>query len=120
MRNILEEAKRVGTIFWASRNAWNRSVSIYGINRFPDGSKSYWQSVTIQTISENDPEFEPHVTPNAPIELSEDDAQSLMDALWEVGVKPSGGEGHTAHIRSLNKHLEDMRKIVSSKLKVDL
>jgi hypothetical protein len=44
--------------------------------------------------------------------LSLDSAQSLMDALWDAGVKPSGGEGHTAHIRALNAHLDDMRKLV--------
>lgn len=63
-------------------------------------------SLTIESSAESPVMTEPSMR------LSRESAQSLMDALWDAGVKPSGGEGHTAHIRALNAHLEDMRTLV--------
>lgn len=63
---------------------------------------------------------DPAVLPTgAPMIITEEEAQNLMDSLWEAGVKPSGGEGHTAHIRALNAHLLDFRKIAFKKLGID-
>jgi len=45
------------------------------------------------------------------LSLSEEQAQSLMDALWSVGCRPSEGHGSTGQLAATEKHLEDMRKI---------
>jgi hypothetical protein len=42
-----------------------------------------------------------------------------MDALWDAGIKPSGGEGHTAHIRALNDHLTTLKKITFKQLGIE-
>jgi hypothetical protein len=50
-----------------------------------------------------------------PITLSREEAHRLMDELWGAGVRPSSGEGHTAHIQSLNSHLRDLRVLLFNK-----
>lgn len=43
--------------------------------------------------------------------LTNDNAQMLMDELWECGVRPTNGEGSVGQIGALKAHLEDMRKL---------
>lgn len=42
--------------------------------------------------------------------LEDYDAQSLLQALWDAGLRPNNGESTVAHVDALKKHLEDMRK----------
>ena len=41
-----------------------------------------------------------------------DDAQRLLQALWDSGLRPNNGEGTSAQVESIKYHLEDMRKLV--------
>ena len=47
-------------------------------------------------------------------------AQQLMDQLWSCGVRPSGELDSIGHKDALQSHLNDMRRIVSAELDVDL
>ena len=53
-------------------------------------------------------------------QLSNSAAQLLMDDLWQAGLRPSEGTGSAGSLKATEKHLEDMRKIVAEKLKVQL
>lgn len=46
------------------------------------------------------------------VNMSNENAQELMDAMWEAGVRPSNGEGNVGQIGAMREHLEDMRRIV--------
>jgi len=46
------------------------------------------------------------------LDLAPNEAQSLMDALWYAGVRPSNGEGSTGKLAATEYHLEDMRRLV--------
>lgn len=46
------------------------------------------------------------------ISLKEDAAQSLMDALWDCGVRPTQGHGSAGQLAATERHLEDLRAIV--------
>ncbi len=46
------------------------------------------------------------------IEITEKDAQGLMDALWSIGLRPANGEGMDAQVSAIKRHLEDMRTLV--------
>ena len=50
--------------------------------------------------------------PNPLLILEEDQAQQLMDALWAGGLRPTEGHGSAGQIGAVERHLEDMRKIV--------
>lgn len=41
-----------------------------------------------------------------------EEAQVLMDDLWQAGLRPTEGTGSAGALASANKHLEDMRKLV--------
>lgn len=46
------------------------------------------------------------------LRLSEEDAQRLVNALWDAGVRPSRAKGSAGQLDAVNRHLEDMRKLV--------
>lgn len=53
------------------------------------------------------------IVPEEPtILLGESDARLFMDALWEVGVRPSNGTGSAGQLAATERHLEDMRTLV--------
>ncbi len=54
------------------------------------------------------------------IELENSAAQSLMDDLWKCGLRPTEGTGSAGSLAATQKHLGDMRALVSKCMKVDL
>ena len=52
--------------------------------------------------------------------LEPEQAQTLMDDLWTCGIRPTEGKGSAGAMIATEKHLKDMRAIVSNKLKVTL
>ena len=52
--------------------------------------------------------------------ISRQAAQVLMDDLWAAGLRPSEGSGSAGSLRATERHLEDMRRIVATKLNVPL
>ncbi len=49
--------------------------------------------------------------PSVPYENAEDFLQSVLDAAWEVGLRPKGHADHTNELTAVRYHLEDMRKL---------
>lgn len=52
---------------------------------------------------------------SAPLTLSYQAAQRLMDDLWNCGLRPSEGSGSAGALKATQGHLEDMRKLVFEK-----
>jgi hypothetical protein len=50
--------------------------------------------------------------PLAPIQLDAIAAQSLVDQLWQAGIRPSQGSGSAGSLAATERHLEDMRSLV--------
>lgn len=73
----------------------------------------------LQLISEVQP-LDDHATLPPTLELPPGEAQSLMNAMWEAGLRPRNGAGTLAQVEATALHLRDMRKLVSSKFGVDL
>jgi len=46
------------------------------------------------------------------LSLEPEAAEQLMDELWACGIRPSNGEGSTGQLAAVNRHLEDMKKLV--------
>jgi hypothetical protein len=44
-----------------------------------------------------------------------DDAQRLMDELWNCGLRPTEGSGSAGALAATQRHLEDMRALVFQK-----
>jgi hypothetical protein len=52
--------------------------------------------------------------------LSVTQAQTLMDDLWNAGLRPTEGSGSAGSLRATESHLNDMRKIAFKKLGVEV
>lgn len=50
--------------------------------------------------------------------LPTDDAQRLMDELWNCGLRPSEGSGSAGSLAATERHLADMRSMAFHALKV--
>ena len=53
--------------------------------------------------------------PVATLILKRDDAQKLMDELWNVGLRPTEGSGSAGMMAATQDHLQDMRRLVFSR-----
>lgn len=60
------------------------------------------------------------IPPTAEFALEPNAAQGLVDELWRVGFRPSEAMGSAGSMRATEKHLDDMRKIVSKSLGMEL
>jgi len=53
------------------------------------------------------------------LRIGMDEAQSLMDDLWNAGLRPTEGAGSAGSLRATEKHLQDMHKIAFKQLDMD-
>ena len=71
-------------------------------------------------IEMGDPHDETRPPPGPFMSLDEGECQSLIDALWESGIRPTAVRNEGGAIGAVREHLADMRQIVSKKIGVDL
>jgi hypothetical protein len=57
--------------------------------------------------------------PQPTFTLNKDEAQTLIDDLWNAGIRPTEGTGSAGSLRATEKHLDDMRKITFNKLNIE-
>src|SRR5947207_3402666 len=91
---------------------WPLSYGIsYGIE-YGNGDLAVAQPVTMKLIDRNEPRA---TSGEAMLELHErpmDALQSLMDQLWNLGIRPKD-IGTAGHLAATQEHLKDMQKLVS-------
>lgn len=92
-------------IFSASKSMNRFGLELRGGRRYVDGHIDAFQGVSTKELMEG--EF---ITPM--MILDDNEAVTLMDALWSAGVRPSNGEGNVGQIGAIKAHLEDMRTLV--------
>lgn len=46
------------------------------------------------------------------VTLFRDQAQTLMDELWNCGLRPTEGTGSAGALKATERHLDDMRRLV--------
>jgi hypothetical protein len=49
------------------------------------------------------------------LRIRNDEAQELMDALWDAGLRPTEGTGSAGSLAATERHLADMRAIVAKR-----
>jgi len=50
--------------------------------------------------------------PPTAMQLRDEQAQDLMDKLWQAGYRPTEGKGSAGALAATERHLEDMRRLV--------
>jgi len=92
----------------AQQKPWNAGIDILLLADESSVTKLEWSMVDEGAMVE--PTFS----------LDHPEAQMLMDDLWHAGIRPSEGSGSTGQMRATEHHLNDMRKIVSKWIKLEL
>ena len=54
----------------------------------------------------------------AAVHLRPDQAQALIDQLWECGLRPTEGTGSAGALAAVERHLADMKKVAFHALKI--
>lgn len=94
--------------FWISKDIMHQRYDVSVVLDHKHGNYAVAMPLTMKTISEEDQGA--HLPPA--MSLTKESAVRLMDALWEVGIRPSNGEGNAGELAATKHHLDDMRKIV--------
>jgi hypothetical protein len=92
---------------------WNRGVAIHILK---DGYVDGVPTTTVVTGFETQTLEEYQVLPQSPLSLDIKEAQTLMDDLWNCGIRPSDGTGSTGQLKATENHLKDMQRLVFNKL----
>ena len=50
--------------------------------------------------------------PEPTLSIPTEDAQTLMDDLWQAGLRPTEGTGSAGSLAATERHLKDMRRLV--------
>lgn len=94
----------------AFREFRNRGVSIF-IEEIRGSECWVAEPIILRKITD-DELFKPD-SEYAPLNLKMPAAQKLIDDLWDCGLRPSEGSGSAGQLAAVQKHLEDMRKLLS-------
>lgn len=107
------EMKEHGTIIgdvmpmeiMARREDWNDGVSIYIRQRIYGVEQSFAKPIVFEKSEEG-------IRPEPAVILKIQQAQQLMDELWQCGLRPTEGTGSAGSLAATQRHLEDMRSLV--------
>lgn len=61
---------------------------------------------------------DPNLMLEPSLSLEPEAAQTLMDDLWNCGIRPTEGTGSAGALAATQRHLEDMRKLVFNERKL--
>ncbi|MDX9893873.1 MAG: hypothetical protein RBS34_00405 [Desulfofustis sp.] len=95
----------------ARREDWSNGVSVYMRQRTVGFGEKWAAPVTMV-------EHDPRASVGKPmLWLEIQQAQQLMDELWQCGLRPSEGTGSAGSLAATERHLKDMRGIVKGLLR---
>ena len=89
----------------ARREDWNYGISIY-MRQKTVGMGSTLAAPVQMVKREEGTRVEPMMI----LEIQQ--AQQLMDELWQCGLRPTEGTGSAGSLAATERHLEDLRKLV--------
>lgn len=93
----------MSSIRWLAQSTIYRdTVDLLGVQDFGDGRRAYALPVAF-TMKHREPGY----AVEAPtLELSPSSAQSLLQALWDAGLRPNDGGGSEAEAAALRAHVK--------------
>ena len=96
----------------ARRENWNEGISLYMRQRTVGNGASVAAPITMVR-------HEPNHMVEPMLRLSIQQAQQLMDELWQCGVRPTEGSGSAGSLAATERHLKDMQTIALGLLRKD-
>lgn len=95
----------------AQRQAWRDSIDVHLSIEHQNGSFALAEPVVFKEV-ENVGGYNPPF-----LSLQFDEAQRLMDELWNCGLRPTDGSGSAGSLAATEKHLKDMSEIAKGLLR---
>jgi hypothetical protein len=96
--------------WYANRNIMTQKVDLYWMGEGTNG-ESYHRAFT--TVEESCIEPGAIMSPDVPtLALDYDQADTLMQEMWNAGIRPKGVQTGQAHVDALHKHLDSLQKTV--------
>lgn len=93
-----------GLLFNASAPvSWGDAVHLHVARRAPDGAVSIVDPLVFRDHPPGRVLGEPTLL------MTNAEAQTLMDALWNAHVRPTSGQGSAGQLAAVQAHLQDMR-----------
>lgn len=97
------------TVIYAQRNFAMDSVDLY-LMLYRDGyKKSYMVNAVFKELEEGVTQDD-----SSPIHLEFEQAQLLMDQLWNVGIRPTDNRDRSEVINAKDQHIDDLRLILQA------
>jgi len=90
----------------ARREDWSGGIALLVMQQHGDGSPRSVATNLIMTTVEESQLVQPTLT------IGRQEAQNLIDELWDCGLRPSEGSGSAGAMAATERHLADMRKLV--------
>lgn len=100
--------------FFLQRNPAYRGISLFitDDSLVPQNEIAVATNITFEVIQSH------HVPqPLTTLELNE--AQELMDELWNCGIRPTDGAGSAGAMQRAENHIKDLQKITYKLLKIE-
>ena len=99
--------------FFARREFVTSNIGLYLRENPGDGSTLFAAPAQMVAMSSD-----PRVGHQEPfLHITYDEAQRLVDELWQCGVRPSEGTGSAGALAATERHLADMRKVAFGALR---
>jgi len=96
----------------AKREEWDYGISLYARQVTVGHGMVIAQPMALKSHKAGQP-----AQPFIKLEIQQ--AQQLIDELWQCGLRPSEGTGSAGSLKATENHLSDMRKIVFKKLNIE-
>lgn len=93
--------------FFAVREPWRQAIALHVRVKNAAGAVAFLKDLIVETLPD-DHDFAQ--IQDAPIYLNDDAAQSLMDELWNCGVRPRDGSGSNATAMEAQAHIKDLQQ----------
>lgn len=84
------------------------------IERSDENGRSFVKSIELEKVGRHGVVSMPHEQAIPPDEV-EDFLRAMMNAAWEIGLRPNGFDDHTNELTAVRYHLEDMRTLAKVK-----
>lgn len=102
----------IGVTWRAQSTIYRDSIDLLGIRAIGNDEVEVLQPMgfLVKTQRRNTEILEPTLA------LSPSSARSLMQALWDAGIRPETGNGSGEHVQALQKHIDFAESVVSALL----
>ncbi len=95
----------------ARQDPWSEHVNFLLLHKVSDKPRAICEPLQFHEVPDGTP-IEPTFRLYGP------EAQELMDALWNCGLRPTQGKQSEGQLQAVERHLADMRTIAFGKLEI--